>query len=444
MFGYRADEINGRSIRVLMPPDRAADLTAILDHIRSGSAITQYKTVSVASDDRRFDVSVTVRPIPAGSGIAVGAAVIVRDIGIELRADLALRTAEARWDAILDSAVDAIIVIDTKGTIESFNAAAERLFGYTEEEMRGRSVNLLMPSPFREEHDGYIARYLNTGIQKVIGIGREVTALRRDGTMFPVHLSVGEMRTSNERHFVGIVHDLTSRIALEEQLREQAAMAHLGEMAAVIAHEVKNPLTAVRGAIQVIGGRLQPESREASVCVEIVARLDALNDLIKDLLLFARPPSPRLAPVDVSMLLRLTVDLLSKDPALSRVRVDVVGTAPLVSGDAEFLKIVFQNLLLNAAQAMRGEGMISASVSSSGPVCRIQIADTGPGIAPEAREKLFRPFFTTKSRGTGLGLVTAKRLVEAHGGTITIESPPRGGTVVTVEVPQATESAPSS
>jgi signal transduction histidine kinase len=146
--------------------------------------------------------------------------------------------------------------------------------------------------------------------------------------------------------------------------------------------------------------------------------------------------------VDVSRLLHLTVDFLSKDPALSRVRVDVEGTAPPVSADAEFLKIVFQNLLLNAAQAMRGEGKIRVSISSTNGACRITIADAGPGISPEAREKLFRPFFTTKARGTGLGLVTAKRLVEAHGGTIRIDSPPEGGTMVTVDLPQARASDP--
>lgn len=213
-------------------------------------------------------------------------------------------------------------------------------------------------------------------------------------------------------------------------------------MAAVIAHEVKNPLTAVRGAIQVIGARLPADSKEAPVVKEIVARLDAPNGLIKDLLVFARPPQPRLAPVEIAPLLELTADLLGKDPALSSVRIEVAGAAPPILGDADLLKIVFQNLFISAAQAMRGQGIIRASVTPDDRVHCIRITDTGPGIPPDVREKLFRPFFTTKARGTGLGLSTAKRLVEAHAETIIIECPPEGGTTVTIELP-ATSSVPA-
>jgi two-component system sensor kinase FixL len=355
------------------------------------------------------------------------------------RADLAKQATEARWRGVFEAAVDGIIVIDSRGHIEAFNPAAERLFGYREQEVLGKNVSLLMPSPDREQHDTYIARYLDTGVQKIIGIGREVNARRRDGQTFPVHLAVGEIRVHGERHFTGILHDLTSRVALEEQLRERTALARLGEMAAVIAHEVKNPLAAVRGAVQVIGRRLPEGSREAPVVKDIVARLDALNDLIKDLLLFARTPQPKLMPVEIAPLIALTADLLTKDPALAGVRVHVSGTAPPLPGDPELLKIAFQNLLLNAAQAMHGQGVIRVSVSAEDGTERITIADEGPGIAPDVRQQLFRPFFTTKARGTGLGLATAKRLVELHGGTISVECPPEGGTAVTVALNQGAE-----
>jgi two-component system sensor kinase FixL len=350
-------------------------------------------------------------------------------------AELARRTSEARWRAVIDSAVDGIVVINARGQIESFNPAAERLFGYAESEVLGKNVSLLMPSPYREEHDGYINQYLETGRHKIIGIGREVAALRRDGTTFPVHLSVGEMDIGGERHFTGILHDLTARTKLEERLREQASLARLGEMAAVIAHEVKNPLTAVRGAIQVIGGRLPTGSKDAPIVGEILARLDALNDLIKDLLLFARPQKPKLAPTDVSSLLHLVADLLSKDPTHGGTRIEIRGDAPPVPGDAELLKIVFQNLFINAAQAMHGRGLIRASVQPNLEWVRVDVVDEGPGVPPEARANLFRPFHTTKSRGTGLGLSTARRFVELHGGTISVDCPAGGGTIVAVCLP---------
>jgi two-component system sensor kinase FixL len=343
--------------------------------------------------------------------------------------------AEARWRAIIDSAVDGIVVIDARGAIESFNPAAERLFGYSEREVVGRNINILMPAPYHEEHNSYLSRYLETGKQKIIGVGREVTGLRRDGTTFPVHLAVGEMVVNGERHFTGILHDLTKRVALEEQFREQASLARLGEMAAVIAHEVRNPLAAVRGAIQVIGGRLPPESKDGPIVTEIIARLDTLNDLLQDLLLFARPPHPKLSAVDMTQLLGIVAGLLSSDPAFTGVQLDIAGDAPAIMGDIELLKIVFQNLIINAAQAMQGQGAIRATVVSDGATVTIQVADTGPGIAREVRDKLFKPFQTTKARGTGLGLSTAKRLVEAHHGTITVDCPPTGGTIVTVQLP---------
>jgi PAS domain S-box-containing protein len=346
-----------------------------------------------------------------------------------------LRASEARWRAVVESAVDGIIVIDARGRVEAFNPAAERLFGYTEQEMIGHNVNMLMPSPYHEEHDGYLARYLETGVHKIIGIGREVTGRRKDGAIFPLHLSVGEMSLGGERKFTGILHDLSARVAMEEQLREQAALARLGEMAAVLAHEVKNPLAAVRGAIEVIGSRLPADGKDAAVVKEIVTRIDSLNELMKDLLLFARPPRPNPLPVEISLLVTSTAALLREDPALNAVRIDVEGSAPLVSADPGLLRIVFLNLMVNSAHAMRGEGHIKVSVQASGGGCRIAFEDSGPGIPAEIREKIFTPFFTTKSRGTGLGLPTAKRLIEAHRGTIDVHCPPGGGTTVTVQLP---------
>jgi len=438
MYGYSADEIRGRSVSILIPQERSDELGSILDRIRAGQRVEPYETQRLTKDGRLLDVSLTVSPIKDARGRIVGASAIARDIAERKRAELVLRTAEARWRAIIDSATDGIIVIDAKGVIEAFNPAAERLFGYTEQEVVGRNVNVLMPAPFHEEHDRYIADYLETGEKKIIGIGREVTAQRRDGSTFPVHLSVGEMRVGGVRHFSGILHDLSARVQLEERLREQAALARLGEMASVIAHEVRNPLAAVRGAIQVIGGRLPTGSKDALVAKEIVARIDALNDLMQDLLLFARTPQPRLALVEIARLLELTADLLSKDPALSDLRVEVVGAAPAILGDANLLKIVFENLFINAAHAMHGHGVIRASVTPGEGSHVVRIMDAGPGIPPEVREKLFRPFFTTKSRGTGLGLSTAKRLVEAHSGSIAVECPPGGGTTVIVQLPART------
>jgi len=211
-------------------------------------------------------------------------------------------------------------------------------------------------------------------------------------------------------------------------------------MAAVIAHEVKNPLAAVRGAIQVIGKRLAAGSREAEVVTDIIARIDTLNQLVRDLLLFARPPQPHPISVDVKRVLSATIDLLRGDDAHAAVRVTMDGEAPPIDADVELLKIVFLNLFINSAQAMKGRGDITINVSTERGMCQVVITDTGPGIPPEIRTRLFTPFVTTKARGTGLGLSTVKRLIEAHQGEIRVESPPTGGARITVLLPFAPRS----
>jgi two-component system sensor kinase FixL len=363
---------------------------------------------------------------------------MLRDQSKRVHLEGQLGASEAKWRAVVDSAVDGIIVIDPHGRIEAFNQAAERLFGYTAQEVHGQNVNVLMPSPYHEEHDTYLARYLATGRPKIIGVGREVQGRRKDGTTFPLHLSVGEMIIQGERKFTGILHDLTDRVQLEGQLREQAALAKLGEMAAVIAHEVKNPLAGIRGAMQVFGDRMTREGANTQILKEIIARIDSLDQMMKDLLLFARPPKPKHAPTDLVPLVRMTASLLSQDPALQDVDVEIDGAAPPVSADSEMLRIVFQNLLINSAHAMQGKGRIRVAVDTIDRDCQVAFIDGGPGIPADIREKIFTPFFTTKSRGTGLGLPTVKRLIEAHNGKIAVDCPPAGGTTVVIRLPIGT------
>ena len=345
-----------------------------------------------------------------------------------------IQIADARWRALIDAAVDGIIVIDANGSIAVFNSGAERLFGYKAAEVLGENVRLLMPSGDRERHDQYLARYLETGVKKIIGIGRDVTAVRRDGTTFPVHLSVGEVRAGEEIHFVGIVHDLTARVTLEQRVRDHASLARLGEMAAVLAHEVKNPLAAVRGAVQVLGRRYATEGRDADVVKEILARLDGLNDLMQDLLLFARPPSPKPVPTGLRQLLTTTAALLAEDPVMAGVKIEIAGDAPPIAVDPALLKIAFHNIIVNAAQA-QGQGAIAVTLSVTDAGQVVTIRDRGPGMAPEAMARLFQPFFTTKARGTGLGLATVRNLVEAHGGEVRVDVPEDGGTSVAIELP---------
>jgi PAS domain S-box-containing protein len=439
MFGYPESEIVGRNVSVLMPSLQHEDHDAYLErYLTTGAA----RIIGIGREvmGRRRDGSTFPLHLSVGE-VRIGGTRkftgMLHDLTNRAQLGDRLRASEARWRAIIESAVDGIIVIDERGRIEAFNAGAERLFGQSEADVLGRNVTMLMPSPYHEEHDTYLARYLATGRATIIGSGREVRGLRKDGTTFPLHLSVGQISIDGARKFTGILHDLTARVKMEEQLREQAGLARLGEMAAVIAHEVKNPLAGIRGAVQVFATRMAQESGDQLILKEIVSRIDSLDQMMKDLLLFARPPQLRRTPTDIVPLVTSTAHLLARDPALQQVRVDVDGAAPPVTADPDMLKIVFQNLLINGAHAMKGQGRIRVTVTSVDTSCQIAFVDGGPGIPADIRDKIFTPFFTTKSRGSGLGLPTARRLIEAHNGQIAIDCPPTGGTTVVIRLPLA-------
>ena len=335
---------------------------------------------------------------------------------------------------MVESAVDSIIVIDGRGLIESFNPAAERMFGYAAGEIVGRNVSVLMPEPHASAHDGYINRYLASGVPHIIGIGRDVEGRRKDGSVFPAHLSVGALSVGGQTKFTGIVRDLTERVALERKLREEAALARIGELASVLAHEVRNPLAAVSATMQILGDKLTlPEDRE--IVDEALRRLDALNALMTDLLLYARPPKPRPQALDVTGLVESLTTFLRMDPAWNQVDCRVSGDRQHVLADAELLKIALQNLLMNALHATNGRGRVSVIVLREGGTVHVDVVDVGSGIPADVLPQIFTPFFTTKARGTGLGLPTARRIARAHGGELAVVASGPNGTTFRLSLP---------
>jgi len=437
LFGYRAQEVLGQNVNLLMPsPDREQHDRYIANYLQTGIAKiigTGREVRGRRKDGSTFPLHLSVGRMeldgePAFTGI-------LHDLSRRAEIGEALRKSEERLRSIVESAVDAIVVIDDRGLIQAFNPSAERLFGYTISEVMGQNVNMLMPSPDHERHDGYLQHYLTTGEQKIIGIGREVTGLKKDGTRFPVHLSVGEMKSEGKRSFTGILHDLSDRVALEQRLIEQKSLAKLGEMAAVVAHEVKNPIAGIRGALQVITSRMPVEQRDRTILLDIITRLDALNRIVQDMLMFARPRALRQEAITLGALIGDTASMIERDPGMVNLEISVAGATD-IAGDRELLQVVFQNILMNAAQAMEGQGRIDVTIADLDGLCRVSVADHGPGMPEEVQQKAFDAFFTTKHRGTGLGLPIAKRVVEAHGGTIRIDTPPDGGTTISIELPR--------
>lgn len=359
-------------------------------------------------------------------------------------------TSEALAQAIIASAVDAIIGIDEKGCVQSFNPAAERMFGYAADEVIGRNVRMLMPPPYADEHDVYLSRYLTTGEKRIIGIGREAMAQRKDGQTFPIDLAVAEAHVGNSRAFVGTIRDLTERKRAEaeihsvtQQLWQAAKLASVGELSASIAHELNNPLGTISLRVESLLART-PEDDPRRRALEIIDQeAKRMAGLVANLLQFVRRGHGECSTVDVRQELGMAVELVH--PQLRKrsigVRRELAPATPIIFADRQKLRQLFLNLLTNASDAMRSGGTLTvrtdAVAESREPAAQIEIADTGVGIHPDHLDRIMEPFFTTKEegQGTGLGLAICRRVVQEHQGTIHFASEVGKGTTVRVMLP---------
>jgi PAS domain S-box-containing protein len=328
-----------------------------------------------------------------------------------------------------------LAVTDTKGTIQYVNDKFCEISKYSRGELLGQDHRII--------NSGYHPKEFIRHLWVTIANGRiwhgELRNRAKDRSIYWVDTTIVPFLDTRGKpyQYMAIRYDITARKRQEEQLREQEALARLGQMAAVVAHEVKNPIAGIRGALQVISSRMPTEARDRAVMGEVIARLDALNRIVQDLLVFARPRPLRAELVELKSILADTTEMLRRDPSFANVRVAIAGDGGQLQADSEQLQIVFQNILMNAAQAMGGTGRIDVSIARTDHILTVQIADQGPGMSADVREKAFDAFFTTKNRGTGLGLPIARRVVEAHGGQIRIDAPPGGGTLISITLPGA-------
>lgn len=363
-----------------------------------------------------------------------------------------LRAREGHLQSILDTVPDAMIVIDDRGIIQSFSTAAERQFGYTAAEAIGQNVKILMPSPHRESHDGYLQRYQQTGERRIIGIGRVVVGERKDGSTFPMNLAVGEMKSHNGRFFTGFIRDLTERQQTEMKLQElQSEVVHisrlsaLGEMASTLAHELNQPLTAIanylKGSQRLLAGADDDNSRAVTDAMEKAAS-QALRagEIIRRLRDFVARGEPEKAVENIAKLVEEASALALVGVREKDVRTSFHLDPQTVSVFVDRVQIqqVIFNLIRNAVDAMatsvKRDLRIAARTIDSGMVL-IEVVDSGTGIDPQVMEQLFRPFMTTKAHGMGIGLSISRTIVEAHGGEIWAEANPDGGTAFRFTVP---------
>ncbi|WP_367253596.1 PAS domain S-box protein [uncultured Phenylobacterium sp.] len=453
LIGRPWEEIVGRRNEDLAERSHVVEATIASDHHVLATGEPQTLELDYTTPDgvsRHFRT--TKFPLRDAAGAIVGLggltteatdAYATRQALAESIADLKAR--EAHLQSILDSVPDAMIVIDERGSIQSFSAAAQMQFGWDAHEVIGRNVNVLMPNPYRDGHDGYLTRYLRTGERRIIGIGRVVVGERKDGSTFPMELSVGEMRTGDRRFFTGFVRDLTERQDAERRFQGvQSELAHvsrlsaMGEMASALAHELNQPLSATANYVQGSLRLLDHTPIDVPMIKDALAvageQMFRAGDIIRRLRDFVSKGETERRIESLPQLLEEAGALAmvgAKDRGI-RLRYDIAPSVDMVLVDKVQIQQVALNLMRNAVEAMADRPkreLLVAARNVLDDMVEISIADTGSGISKEVASRLFQPFVTTKHEGMGVGLSISRTIVEAHGGRISAEPNPGGGTI---------------
>ncbi|MBS0416068.1 MAG: PAS domain S-box protein [Proteobacteria bacterium] len=363
--------------------------------------------------------------------------------------------------ALLDAAVDGIIIIDHLGTIRSFNRAAERMFGFTSDEVLGTNVSVLMNDEDSKAHDGHLARYVDTRVPHIIGRGRDVTVRRKDGSLFPAHLSVGVIAGEDPPRFVGLVHDITQSRRMEaeshqlqDRLTHVSRLATVGEMASGIAHELNQPLAAMATYAHACDRLLalpEPDIEEVSSALKLIAdQAVRAGDIIRRMRALARSEETARTLVDVNTLIDELATLMNSDAKAHGVqfRQDLAPDLPAISANGAQIQQVVINLVRNALEALaparcapaQSEVVVATRRTPEGHV-EISISDNGPGVPDSLKERIFDPFCTTKASGTGLGLAISRTIIAAHEGTLEYEPNQPSGARFTIRfIPDRMES----
>lgn len=356
--------------------------------------------------------------------------------------------AGVRFRGVIETIVDGVIIIDAHGTIRLYNPACSRIFGYSELEVLGQNVKLLMPAPYRDEHDSYLQHYRDTGERRIIGIGREVVGRRKDGSTFPMDLSVGEIREDGETAFIGIIRDISERHQAQRRIAQmQAELVHvarlsaMGEMASTLAHELNQPLTAVTNYVQTARHMLvTPErfdqERVAQIMEKAAEQTIRAGQIIRRLREFIRKGETDRLLADINQVVReaCALSLVGAREQGIEVRLELAPHLPQVMIDQVQIQQVLLNLIRNSVEALQQvqeRRLVVSTAQRNGEQILVSVADNGPGLAAEVVERLFQPFVTTKPTGTGIGLSISRSIIEAHGGLLSAR--PVAGSGVTFE-----------
>jgi PAS domain S-box-containing protein len=464
IFGYRADAVVGRNINILMPPP---DSEQHDDYVRHYLQTGERKIIGIGrevrgkrSDGTMFAMDLAISEVRVGPKRRFTG--IVHDISDRKRAEDNLRRSEAKARAVLETAVDGIITIDEAGVIESFNPAAERIFGYEASEIVGHKINDLMPPPDSERHDEYIRNYVETGERKIIGIGREVIGRRKDGSTFPMDLAISEVRLGDQRIFTGLVRDITERKQAESRLERmyeesrnsarelESALAAKDEFLGLMSHELRTPITTILGNAEILArrGELLDADARRTASADMAEEAARLNILIGDLLTLARLERGKLEPEPLA-LGRLISQIVEEHGRKSAAPVDCrdLSDSAIVLGDENLIGQVMRNYLTNAEKYSPPGSRTEVVVERGDGEARVRVLDRGIGIDAAESERLFEPFYRSAQvasiGGLGIGLAVCRRLIEAVGGELWAAPREGGGSEFGFSLALCTDDDPS-
>ncbi len=454
LFGYAPEEILGRPIATIIPPEKLAEQAAVLTLVRAGETCIRLETERLRKNGRTMPVSLTIAPVHGERGQLIGVSIIAGDLRRAQLVEAELLRREAVLCSILDIVPDALIIIGEGATIESFSTAAELLFGYAREEVIGRTIGQLMPSPYREAHDEYVANYFRAGERPIIGVGPALVGQRKNGSTFPMELSVGEMFMPGVPMLTVSIRDLTTSQDREHRLAElQAELVHvarlneLGQMVLALAHEVNQPLAALTNYLSgtrrlVRAGRREAAEQAIELAAEQANRATQIIQRLRDLVRKGETDKrveelPKIIQEAIALALvgitgRIELDLqVSPDAADAMI-------------DKVQIQQVLLNLVRNAAEAMaeRRHRKLSIGATRAGDMIEVSVIDNGPGLGNDIRARLFQPFVTTKPQGMGVGLSVCRRIVEAHGGRIWADEAVSDGAAFRFTIPCSTAAVP--
>lgn len=414
----------------------------------AGEPVHRYRNQVLDRSRQPHEIEWSARRLQDDDGHVLGLLAVGIDVSEAKVVQTLLERQQARFISVIAGTQDAFIFIDHRARILAFNAAAERIFGWSAAEVVGKKVNVLMPEPYRAEHDGYISNYERTGEARAIGRIRVVQGQRRNGEVFPIELSVTKVGVEDEARYAAFIRDISETVRLRERLVERERLVAIGTTSAKFAHEVGNPLNSMLMNLQLIQRRIGknvPPAQLAPLVERVESEVRRLAGLLNEFRSMSRRQPFELRRVDPGVLLRDFAEDHRAACESHGVRLEVAWEPelPAIQIDREKLTQVLLNLVKNAMEAM-GEagGVVGLRVRDDGVHVVIEVTDNGPGI-PEGID-VFEPFLTTKREGTGLGLPVARQIVAGHGGELTFHSTPGRGTTFSVRLPIDPPSASST